>query len=292
MANATQSLVMPDGSSYEFFGKSYYGVSDGGVYSSSYRVDIDGFTQESLVAGVRVSVCFENANQYPNIASYLNVSNTGMKSIRFASGTYLPNGGGLWCAGQVVDFVYNGTDWVIHPSASRVILCECTTDASTAAKTVSGTQANGFAHVHRAMVLVGFTYGNTATNPTLNIDSTGAHAITNGMDSNGNDIYVGKFRGGYHLLVLVNTGTKTVWRDLTYTPISDSTSLNSSTTYASSAAVRSAYNVANSKYTKPSTGIPASDLADGVIPTAVSELDNDSGYLTLADLPIYDGSVS
>lgn len=47
-------------------------------------------------------------------------------------------------------------------------------------------------------------------------------------------------------------------------------------------------------YSKPSTGIPASDLASGVIPTVptnVSAFTNDSGYLTLSTLPIYGGEV-
>lgn len=47
-------------------------------------------------------------------------------------------------------------------------------------------------------------------------------------------------------------------------------------------------------YVKPATGIPASDLAAGVIPTVptkTSELTNDSGFLTLATLPIYNGEV-
>ena len=49
------------------------------------------------------------------------------------------------------------------------------------------------------------------------------------------------------------------------------------------------------KYTKPGTGIPASDLAAGVIPTVpsnVSSFANDAGYLTLATLPVYSGGVS
>ena len=48
-------------------------------------------------------------------------------------------------------------------------------------------------------------------------------------------------------------------------------------------------------YSKPNDGIPASDIASGVIPTVptnVSSFVNDSGYLTLSTLPVYDGSVS
>ena len=38
-------------------------------------------------------------------------------------------------------------------------------------------------------------------------------------------------------------------------------------------------------YQKPPDGIPASDLAEGVIPTKTSELQNDSGFITSADVP-------
>ena len=50
----------------------------------------------------------------------------------------------------------------------------------------------------------------------------------------------------------------------------------------------------NGKYSKPSGGIPASDIANGVIPsvpTKVSDLTNDSGFLTLSTLPKYNGGV-
>lgn len=52
---------------------------------------------------------------------------------------------------------------------------------------------------------------------------------------------------------------------------------------------------ADSAYQKPSGGIPAADLASGVIPTVptnVSAFTNDAGYLTLATLPVYSGGVS
>ena len=49
------------------------------------------------------------------------------------------------------------------------------------------------------------------------------------------------------------------------------------------------------KYARPAAGIPASDLAPGVIPTVpanVGAFTNDAGYLTLATLPVYTGGVS
>ena len=60
------------------------------------------------------------------------------------------------------------------------------------------------------------------------------------------------------------------------------------------AVVLNAADVGAGTYSKPSGGIPASDLASGVIPTVptnVSAFTNDAGYLTLATLPIYNGEV-
>lgn len=42
---------------------------------------------------------------------------------------------------------------------------------------------------------------------------------------------------------------------------------------------------ADTAYQKPASGIPATDLADGVIPAKTSDLDNDSGYITIDDVP-------
>ena len=41
--------------------------------------------------------------------------------------------------------------------------------------------------------------------------------------------------------------------------------------------------IINAKYTKPSSGIPASDIANGVIPTALSELSQDANHRTVTD---------
>lgn len=60
-------------------------------------------------------------------------------------------------------------------------------------------------------------------------------------------------------------------------------------------AVQTSLGKADTAYQKPSGGIPASDLAAGVIPTVptnVSAFNNDAGYLTLATLPIYNGGVT
>lgn len=62
----------------------------------------------------------------------------------------------------------------VDGSTNRVNYGECSTDAATTAKTVSCT---GFSLVTGAEITVKFTVSNTASNPTLNVNSTGAKPI-------------------------------------------------------------------------------------------------------------------
>lgn len=62
----------------------------------------------------------------------------------------------------------------VDGSVNRVNYGECPTDAATAAKTVACT---GFALVTGAEITVKFTVSNTASSPTLNVNSTGAKPI-------------------------------------------------------------------------------------------------------------------
>lgn len=62
----------------------------------------------------------------------------------------------------------------IDGSANRTNYGTCSTSASTVSKTVSCT---GFTLITGAEITVKFTNGNTASNPTLNVNSTGAKSI-------------------------------------------------------------------------------------------------------------------
>jgi hypothetical protein len=67
---------------------------------------------------------------------------------------------------------YNLKDAVARPNSP--FYGSCSTAAATAEKAVSAT---GFSLVTGAKVVVKFTVTNTAANPTLNVNSTGAKAI-------------------------------------------------------------------------------------------------------------------
>lgn len=287
MANITCSLVMPDGAEYAFIGNPYYGENTASYVTGTYNVYINEFTSTSLVPGVKVLVKFTYA--YIAGALYLNVSNTGQKRIWFLGQT--GNYRNLWSAGQVVEFVYDGTYWQIVSNNTHIWRGAAGGEASTAAKTAS---VSGFtsANLKDDTMLLLDMPESTAYRPTLNVESTGAYNIVSCVTET-DTVYVGAYAAGTYLFVLKTVASNTkYWIMCGYAPLSDNTSLNSSTKYASSKAVMSAYNLAASKYAKPTSGIPASDLASGVIPTNVSSLTNDAGYLTLSTLPVWDGSVT
>ena len=77
------------------------------------------------------------------------------------------------------------------------------------------------------------------------------------------------------------------------TKLSTSTSSTSTTLAATASAVRSAYNLANGKYSKPSGGIPVSDL-DAVAQTAINNaVTRDTfGELELIQIQGFEGSLS
>ena len=77
------------------------------------------------------------------------------------------------------------------------------------------------------------------------------------------------------------------------TKLSTSTNSTSTTLAATASAVRSAYNLANGKYTKPSGGIPVSDL-DAVTQTAINNaVTRDTfGELELIQIQGFEGSLS
>lgn len=134
-----------------------------------------------LTVGMKVSVKFTYAHTATSMT--LNVNSTGVKTCQF-KGTAV--GSGLIVAGGVYDFVYDGTYWqllggVVPTSVATATTANnaynplnygtCSTAAATAAKTVT---LSYFTLVAGKQIRVKFTYANTASTPTLNVNSTGA----------------------------------------------------------------------------------------------------------------------
>ncbi|MDD3029885.1 MAG: tail fiber protein [Alphaproteobacteria bacterium] len=157
-----------------------------------------------LAAGAKVAVKFTNANTVDSPT--LNVDGKGAKSIRSVGTTAAM--AYRWRAGEVIEFVYDGTNYVMVEggvadttyygatklltsvdSTSEVLAATpksvlqaymklnygtCPTAAATAAKTVA---ISNFVLSAGVMVAVKFSSANTAGAPTLNVNSTGAKAI-------------------------------------------------------------------------------------------------------------------
>ena len=178
--------------------------------------ETDGATQAKVASmkdfvlstGVSFLVTFKNENTY-NGKVTLNINNTGAKNVylngsvtsstnkTIRAGTYL-----CWYSGSAyyIDLgweVYRSRQSQITGRASDLQAFSCTTAAATVAKTVSHF---AYSLSTRSEILVYFSNTNTATNPTLNVNGTGAKAIKIfGVQPNStnNLLVAGTYRGFY-----------------------------------------------------------------------------------------------
>ena len=155
---------------------------------------------------------------------------------------------------------------------------QCTTNASTQAKTVSINGIISFDLRNGTRIVVKFTNGQSYNGvPTLNVNSTGAKNIKlrDGDSAGKYEWDAGAIIGFvyYNGYWIIENGDHASVASYGRTMLTNSLT-NSQTTALTPYAVQHA-------------GFAmASD-----IPSDVSELNNDAGYITLADLPIYGGGV-
>lgn len=86
-----------------------YGVCSTAAATAAKTVTIDFSGTLALFSGLTVRIKFTNANSAS--APTLNVNGTGAKSIKLSSSAAAS--AGAWVSGQVLEFVYDGTSWVI-----------------------------------------------------------------------------------------------------------------------------------------------------------------------------------
>ena len=105
MANVINSLKLGDGT-YVF--TTPYATCDTAAATAAKVATITPGSNFSLETGARVAVKFTNAN---TVASpTLNVNSTGAKAIYFKNAAL--SSSNYWSAGQIIDFIYDGTNWV------------------------------------------------------------------------------------------------------------------------------------------------------------------------------------
>lgn len=147
-----------------------YGTSSSSATKTTKSVTCSNFT---LTTGSRVTVKFSYANTYLG-AIKLNVNSTGAKTIYVGTSATSTTNGLLWAAGAYITFIYNGSYWVVTETPGSYS-CTCSIAAATAAKTAAPTQDAVI--MNGTLVSVAFTYGNSADEPTFDLDSTGAYSI-------------------------------------------------------------------------------------------------------------------
>ena len=162
----------------------WYGTCTTAAATAAKVVTLSGTDDFDLRPGA--SVTFKCS--YTNTASNptLNVNGTGAKPVWYASAAVTTgNLGYATYANRYITYVYDGTYWVWqnwgsdnNTTYSNASLGQgygtCATAAATAAKVVT---LSGYALTTGGLVAVKFTNANTASNPTLNINSKGAKAI-------------------------------------------------------------------------------------------------------------------
>lgn len=144
------------GDTLEHYG--WYGSCTTAAATQAKSVSIAGFNSSSLADGVRVVVRFSNGQTY-NGTPTLNVSSTGAKTIY--TRTSGPAGRYEWAAGQIVSFVYYAGVWYIedgtHASTSIYGKTLLSGDALDYRNDVAATPGGGMARLN--LLAVGSVWG-------------------------------------------------------------------------------------------------------------------------------------
>ena len=148
-----------------------YGVSTTAAATKAKVVAIDGFTRTT---GSTVIVKFTITNTATSPT--LNVNGTGAAAI-YHNGAAIS--AGYLQAGGTYEFVFNGTQWDLVSDGSKqplysVAYGTCSTAAGTAEKAVT---LAGYVLAVGSIVGVYFSYANTTTSPTLNVNGIGGRSI-------------------------------------------------------------------------------------------------------------------
>ena len=110
----------------------WYGTSSTGASTTSKTVTCSDFT---LKTGETIAVRFTNANT--STSPTLNVNSTGAKAIKTISDS-TASLAGLWRAGSIVLFTYDGTNWVVdNATIGNGVIVVSKTDVSSLSTTIS-----------------------------------------------------------------------------------------------------------------------------------------------------------
>ena len=325
MAYLAKKLTMPNGQEYEFVGRSWFASCTAAAGTQTKTADVSGFTSENLISGARVTVYFQYRNSY-NGTPKLNVSGTGAKDI-----VLLTSGASAkqyeWPAYSVLDFVYYNNTWVLmghyradgtYPGIVRLSDSYISNETDRAATPYAVHEVKKIAAIFGASGdqtvlwhgndLTGTDYVRTVINTTTPAaaswnDDT---CFLSGISST-DMAWIQSCRGTPRYIRITYDDTFFIgkfpveWAEETaldhfYFP-TNTTTPKIGEVLISEDSVEFAVNDVSYVGAHPlkievfclnSVGL----VTNLSLPTKVSDLTNDAGYLTLADLPIYNGGVS
>ena len=151
--------------------KAQYGTCSTAAGTTPKAVTCSNF---ELVAGNELTVKFSNANTSA-AKIQLNVNSKGAKDVWVANAVTSATNQLLWGAGAYITFRYDGTQFQVI-GEPRTWYGASTTAEGTAAKTDT-TAVTGCVICKGAKVELAMSNANTASAPTLNVQSTGAKAV-------------------------------------------------------------------------------------------------------------------
>lgn len=192
------SIALESPSSNRFLGVSQElevaTTSLNGVMSAADKTKLDGMT-----AGAE-----PNQNAFGTVAYTDADSETGSIAAAAESDTL------KLTAGRQIDFDANSSDGLTISYRPTVYHAACDTAAGTAAKVATLDNLNGFSLAVGVVVAVTFQYGNSASTPTLNVNSTGAKTVAIAKDATtyqtGNGTTYNSW-GAYETVLFTYTGT-------------------------------------------------------------------------------------
>lgn len=262
MADAISTISLKDlqGNYHSFgmIGAIHYGncsTDTGNTFKTASFSTFSPTQFDAITEGTMLAVRFVYGNNVNIDKLIINSTQNSVVTPNGVSPVIVPN--------DIAYFVWNGTAWnMLLAPVPQVLYGTCSTEAEVTDKIVdvSGLRYDNTVDIPAGTVLiVKFTYSSPTTYITLRL-GVRSGSYTSGLDrllvSSLNDHKKAWDAGAIRTFVKVRSGLNNYeWADINDT----------------SAALK--------------------DL-DSRIPTKVSDLTNDSGYLTLATLPIYNGGIS
>lgn len=207
----------------------FYGTCATAAATAAKVVVCEEFTSADLVAGTVVNVKFTNAQTY-NGAPTLNVQSTGAKNIKRVDTTNAARY--EWLAGEVLQFVYDGTYWMLTDGGIATTTYYGVTKLSSATNSTSTSLAATASAVKAAYdhadgkqdKLVSGTNiktvnstsllgsGNVEVQPTL-VSGTNIKTINGNSILGSGDLAVGGGGGGSELILYTDGSFTNLWID-------------------------------------------------------------------------------